>query len=399
MQKKINKNFIYLIISYLTRYFADALFFSFYQIYILSKGLTEDKLGIIVGIMPIIVILVNPLWNKTIKNINSNKKILQIMTLIEGIAIIIFGKISIFEIFIIVTSIIAILDQPFYGILDGYTTIFSNEYEIEFASIRKYGSIAYILGSLIGGILIKYCGYTTTFIISGILYFIPCITFGIIKPFKIKENNPKEKKENKNAIKQLLKNKKFIIYAITYVIMFGTAYIAMNFFNPYLVNIRGLEEYYSGYIKAYDVILEVLTILFLTKFGKKIKDTTLYLIISIFYLSKILPIAFNMPTNIIIICSGLHGIGFGSLLYIHYKHILKLVSEDLTTSALLLISILNAIYTSIGNILIGYSIKNIGYPNSFKFLLVFSISIVIFMLAKNIKEIKESKGKKIHETI
>lgn len=391
-----NKNNAYLIISYLTRYFADALFFSFYQIYILSKGLTEDKLGIIVGIMPIIVILVNPLWNKTIKNINSNKKILQIMTLIEGILIIIFGKITTFEIFLIIISLIAILDQPFYGILDGYTTIFSNEYKIEFASIRKYGSIAYILGSFIGGILIKYCGYTTTFLISGILYFIPFITFKLIKPFEIKERPQPEKKKKQN-IKKLIKNKKFITYAITYVIMFGTAYIAMNFFNPFLVKERGLAEYYSGYIKAYDVILEVLTILILTKYGKKIKDTTLYLIISIFYLSKILPIALNMPTSIIIICSGFHGIGFGSLLYIHYKHILELVSEEQTTTALLLISILNALYTSIGNILIGYAIKYQGYPNSFKILLLFSLSIVIIMIVKKLKENKERKIN--HETI
>lgn len=391
-----NKNNAYLIISYLTRYFADALFFSFYQIYILSKGLTEDKLGIIVGIMPIIVILVNPLWNKTIKNINSNKKILQIMTLIEGILIIIFGKITTFEIFLIIISLIAILDQPFYGILDGYTTIFSNEYKIEFASIRKYGSIAYILGSFIGGILIKYCGYTTTFLISGILYFIPFITFKLIKPFEIKERPQPEKKKKQN-IRKLIKNKKFITYAITYVIMFGTAYIAMNFFNPFLVKERGLAEYYSGYIKAYDVILEVLTILILAKYGKKIKGTTLYLIISIFYLSKILPIALNMPTTIIIICSGFHGIGFGSLLYIHYKHILELVSEEQTTTALLLISILNALYTSIGNILIGYAIKYQGYPNSFKILLLFSLSIVIIMIVKKLKENKERKIN--HETI
>lgn len=384
---KINKNYLLLIISYLTRYFADALFFSFYQIYILSIGLTEEKLGIIVGIMPIIVIAVNPLWNKSIKTINSNKKIMQIMTLIEGIAIIIFGHLSIFESLIITVSVIAILDQPFYGMLDGYTTIFSNEYKIEFATIRKYGSIAYILGSFIGGLLIKYCGYKLTFIISGILYFIPCLTFGLIKPFKQNEQI-KEKQTNKSSIQKLLKNKKFITYAIIYVVMFGTAYIAMNFFNAYLVNVRGIKEYYSGYIKAYDVILEVLTIILLTKYGKKIKDTTLYLIISIFYLSKILPIALNMPTFLIIFSSGLHGIGFGSLLYIHYKHILKLVGEELTTTGLLLIAILNAIYTSIGNILIGYLIKYQGYPNSFKLLLIFSITIVIIMLIKKLKEIK-----------
>lgn len=386
-KEPINKNYLLLIISYLTRYFADALFFSFYQIYILSIGLTEEKLGIIVGIMPIIVIAVNPLWNKSIKTINSNKKIMQIMTLIEGIAIIIFGHLSIFESLIITASVIAILDQPFYGMLDGYTTIFSNEYKIEFVKIRKYGSIAYILGSFIGGLLIKYCGYKLTFIISGILYFIPCLTFGLIKPFKQNEQI-KENQTDKFSIQKLLKNKEFITYAIIYVVMFGTAYIAMNFFNAYLVNVRGIKEYYSGYIKAYDVTLEVLTIILLTKYGKKIKDTTLYLIISIFYLSKILPIALNMPTFVIIFSSGLHGIGFGSLLYIHYKHILKLVGEELTTTGLLLIAILNAIYTSIGNILIGYLIKYQGYPNSFKLLLIFSITIVIIMLIKKLKEIK-----------
>lgn len=391
------KDYLFLVISYIIRYFADALFFLFYQVYILSKGLSEDKLGIITGIMPIVVILVNPFWNMTIKNINSNKKVMKIMTIIEGIFIIIFGKISNFEVFILATIVIAALDQPFYSILDGYTTIFSNENKIEFAKIRKYGSLAYIAGSALGGIFIKYLGYTNTFIISGLLYFVPVITFSLIKPFKDINVVSTENKAPSNPYK-LLKNKEFIFYAILYVIMFGTAYIASNFFNPYMVNVEGMSEQYLGYIKAYEVIFEVSTILILTKYGKKIKESNLYIFISIFYLSKILPIAFNLPTPLIVIIAGFHGIGFGSLIYIHYNHILKLVGEEHTTAAILFITILNAIYTCIGNVLIGYSIKYNGYVSSFKILFSLSMIVVIVMFIKNIRNKKITKEECNNET-
>ncbi len=383
---KFKKDYRFLIISYVMRYFADALFFSFYQIYILSKGLSEEKLGIITGIMPLIVILMNPLWNLTIKNINSNKKIMQIMTVIEGIFIIIFGKISGFELFILVIIVIAAVDQPFYSIFDGYTTIFSNEYQIEFAKIRKYGSLAYIAGSFLGGVFIKELGYTNTFLISGLCYFMPMITFKFIKPFILKEKNQEEKISTKNNLIKIIKNKSFVIYTIIYILMFGTAYIAINFFNAYLVDIRGIKDYYSGYIKAYEVTLEVITILVMTRFGSKIKESILYIFISVFYLAKILPIALNFPTNIIIICAGFHGIGFGSLVYVHYKHIMNLVGEELTTAALLLITIANAIYTSVGNILIGFLIKNFGYTKPFGLLLIMSLLAVILMIIRRFKE-------------
>lgn len=388
-EKNLKKDYLFLIISYLIRYFADALFFSFYQLYILSKGLSEDKLGILTGIMPIIVILVNPLWNMTIKNINSNKKIMRIMTIIEGLCLIIFGNISTFELFILIIIIIAAVDQPFYGMLDGYTTIFSNEYNIEFAKIRKYGSIAYIFGSFLGGIFVKELGYSITFLISGIAYLLSFITFKFIKPFKEKEIENTNK--NKISFKNIFNNKSFIIYTIIYILMFGTTYIAVNFFNAYLVNELGIKEYYSGYIKAYEVTLEVLTILILTKKKPKIKESTLYIFISILYLAKIIPVALNLPANITIIISGLHGIGFGSLLYVHYKHIIKLVGENLATTAILFITIINAIYTSIGNVLIGYTIINKGYHQSFMILLGIGSIAVLLMVFRKINETKQSK--------
>ena len=395
--KSQKKDYLFLVISYVIRYFADALFFSFYQVYILSKGLSEDKLGVITGIMPIVVILANPFWNMTIKNINSNKKIMQIMTIIEGIFIIIFGSVSTFEIFMLIAIGIAILDQPFYSILDGYTTIFGKENKTEFAKIRKYGSLAYIVGASLGGIFIAKLGYQITFIISGMLYFIPLVTFGLIKPFKINESNNKKDKSYE-SIKKLFKNKEFIFYSVIYVVMFGTAYIASNFFNPYMVKIKGISEVYLGYIKAYEVIFEVITILILTKFGKNLKESNLYIFISIFYLSKILPIAFNLPTSLIIIIAGFHGIGFGSLIYVHYNHVLKLVGEELTTAAILFITILNAIYTCLGNVLIGYSIRYNGYNDSFKILFILSITIVIIMIIRKIKNKNSIKEEYKNET-
>ncbi len=85
--------------------------------------------------------------------------------------------------------------------------ICNNEYNIEFAKIRKYGSIAYIFGSFLGGIFVKELGYSITFLISGIAYLLSFVTFKFIKPFKEKEIE----NTNKNKIILILK----AIYKIT----------------------------------------------------------------------------------------------------------------------------------------------------------------------------------------
>lgn len=371
------KSSICLSITYLIRYFGDALFFSFYQVFILSKGFGEKELGIIQAIIPIVIIFASPIWNIVAKTPNINKRIMQVITIIEGILIITFAHLSTFELFVIIIFLIAIIDTPFYSLMDGYTAIFGKVYQIEYAKIRRFGSIAYIVGCATGAILVKELGYTNTFIISGIFYICTTIAFRFIKPFK--ENEKKEKA--KTSFKLIIKNNRFIIYAISYVLMAGTAGIGTNFYNAYLVNIRGIPEYYCGYIMSYGVIIELITITILTKYGSKIKINVLYFIIAFAYLLKYTSITLNLPSMIIIISAGFHGLAVGAVIYIHLKFLIELIGSQHLTSGILFISIILSVFTGVGNILVGYYAEKIGYYLPYLILSIIGIiALILFIL-------------------
>ena len=50
-------------VLYFIRYFGDSLFYSFFQLFLYSKGFPESRIGLILAITPITSILVNPFWN------------------------------------------------------------------------------------------------------------------------------------------------------------------------------------------------------------------------------------------------------------------------------------------------------------------------------------------------
>lgn len=373
----IKKDSWFLCITYLIRYFGDALFFSFYQVFILSKGLGEDKLGIITALIPIIIVFSSPIWNMFAKNANVNKKIMQVITIIEGILIILFGHLSTFEIILLFFFFIAIIDTPFYSLMDGYTAVFGNVYRIEYAKIRRFGSIAYIIGCAIGAILIKEIGYTNTFLISGIFYIITTISFRFIKPI----SDGEFKKREKQSFKVIIKNHSFLFYASIYILMVGTASIGNNFYNAYLVNNRALPEHYCGYIMAYGVCMEVIVTTLLTKFGYKIKIGWLYTLIALVYLLKYTSITLNLSTPYIIGFAGFYGMAQGAIIYIHVKYLIKLVGNEYITTSILFISIINSIYTSIGNIVVGHFIERSGYFIPYLVLTTCGIlSLILFII-------------------
>jgi len=223
---------------YFIRYFGDALFYPFMSLYFISKGVTEAELGLILAITPIATILVNPVWNFLARDMRAIRVILKVMTLIEGILIIVLTQISGFELYALVICLIAMLCSPFISIQDGFTATFANQNNIEYTSIRIHASIAYVVASAIAGLVIVYLGYTVLFVVAGMMFILTMLIAFWIKPLK-------DELQRQNApqrdIKALLRNREFYKYLIFYTLMVGAVRVGDSFFGVYMTGVKGLD--------------------------------------------------------------------------------------------------------------------------------------------------------------
>ena len=207
-EKIINRKYNFLKMLFLFVYIADALYYSYISLFLSSLDFKEGIIGVIASITTITYLIVNPIWNIFAKNSKIIKYMLMTISLLSGVVIILYGNASTVEVIMLLTGMLAAVIAPFYSLLDSHATVFCNKYGKEYSNIRVMGSIAYIIGSAFGGLLIDYIGYSNMFIISGSIFIICSILILFLK------NDHETVVEKKRDFKAILTNKWFYGYSL-----------------------------------------------------------------------------------------------------------------------------------------------------------------------------------------
>jgi len=363
---------------YFIRFFGDAFFYPFMSIYFISKGMSEDNLGIILAITPITTILVNPLWNYLVKDSKISRIVLQVMTVIEGVIIILITKVTGFELVALLIGLIAFFCSPYVSIQDGFTATYCNKNKIEYSSIRIYASIAYVVATLMAGYLGSFFGYDILFMVAGIFFALTALITIWIKPIEpIKDvSHPQPKRD----IHSLLRNRDFYKYLIFYVIVIGSVRIGDSFFGVYITSDLGLSSIGYGWVYSAFVLVEVIVLRFMSLRGNLYKEKNLMIIATVTFIIRFLIYFIEAPLEIIIIATLLRGVAWGIILYVHIKYVINIVKLENVTTAILIITLLFSIFTGIGNFFTGTFVRINGYPVLYLILsLLITIGFISFL--------------------
>lgn len=356
------------------RYFGDSLFYPFFSLFLQHLGLLESKIGFILSISPLIGILTNPIYTKICKNYNSTRFVLGVISIVEAIMIGILPLFSNFYLISIITLIMAIFGTCHYGLMDSLLTIISANKKVNYSSIRLFGSSAYIIGTSIGGIIINIFSFNYCFILSCILFIISGILYHLLKPI-----NHESKVVEKVKIKDLFKNKEFVLFLLLYTFLMGTTNAGDYFFSVYL-NTRGITSSEYGMIYSYYVIVEVVLLFIFTKKADKINNNKLLILASFLLGCRMLINGMYASLPVVIVSSGLRGVTYAILLHVSFQTVLKIVKEQYATTGIMLITLGQSIFVLIFNNVNGHLIEK---TNTYKYyyLLMFIFSIIALFLA------------------
>jgi len=378
-------------IFYFIRYFGDAFFYPFMSIYFISKGMSDQNLGIIFAITPITTILVNPFWNFLVKDIKVSRLILKIMTLIEGALIITLTQVSGFEMYALIVVLIAFFCSPFISIQDGFTATYSNINKIEYSSIRIYASIAYVIASAIAGVLIMYLGYTLIFIIGGVFFAVTTLVVFWLKPF---HQEIESTGKNARDIKALLHNPDFYKYLLFYTLVIGAVRIGDSFFGVFITDDKGLSTTGYGFLYSGFVFVEVLTLRFLINKGQLVSEKNLLILANILFILRFALYGLDLPLSVLIPVTLIRGLSWGIVIFAHIKFIIKIVKLENVTTAILIITFFFSIFTAIGNFLFGRMSQSSGFSWPYLFItFVLAFGLLLFLVLT--PKTREQKGDEI----
>ena len=358
--KSRNREYLYLKLMTFFRYFGDCLFYGYFYLYLKSRGLMESEIGLVTAITPVIGLLANPLWNSLSKNANSNRNIMRIITVLEGIFIILYTRVFSLELIALITALVAIVGTPFYNLHDGFTTTYAEVYHKNYNRIRSLGTLAYLSAILTAAVVLHLSNdnYNLLFTISGLIFISVTFWFFLIKPIDL--TLIKEEKEVVRDYQKVLKNKQFWFYMSIYFILITIPVCADNYVSLYFTEHLNLSSSKWSLIYASMMVCEFVLLLILSKL--KIKSDYIWMIAGITYMLRSLLLSFDLPLPFLALAALLRGVSYAFLLHANIRMISKICGMENVTTALFILSIGITIIQTLSNYLFGNLIVLVGYP-------------------------------------
>ena len=380
MKEKLTKNYYYLKFIFFLRFFADSMFYSYTALYLASIGLKEGMIGSITSITTITCLIVNPIWSIVAKNNKVSRFLLFILTIIEGVLIIIYGNMDLPSLIMVLTCLLAVSSGPYYNLLDGYASSICEKTGKKYSNIRVMGSIAYLVGVPISGILIGTIGFTWVFCISGIIFILTGISSLLLR----KQSDIENKNEKKRDYFGIIKNKSFIFYVIFYILVITVSTVTDSYVSIIYTQVKGLTTTEYSFVNALILVFETVFLLISGKLFSKTKDIYLILIFGLCFFLKVFVISFtDLPLYILIPFSCLRGVAYGVFLFFHIRYLIKLVGVENVTTAAIILSVLSSLFQFTLNNTVGYIIEIMGYGFTYKilsFVILGAIIVYSFIL-------------------
>lgn len=364
VSKSVNREYFFLRLMTFFRYFGDCLFYGYFYLFLKSRGLGESQIGLVCSLTPIVALICNPFWNYLSKDANRNRKIMRVITVLEGIFILIFTQCQAIEMLALLTCLVAVVGSPFYNLHDGFCGTFAEAYHKNYAKIRFIGTFAYFCATLLAGLVLHLSkdNYDILLWMSGLIFISVSFWFALVKPIDL--SLIKNGSNGKRNYSLVLKNKTFWFYMLTYFLIATISSASDQYTSLYFTEYQGLSSANWSLIFSSMLITEFV-VMYIYSYLKKGNDSIAWVIIGMAYLLRLLVFFLDLPLPLVIAFAVLRGVSMGLLLPTNLRCIEKICGIENVTPAYFVLAIGSSIVQSIASFTFGNLISLIGYPNFF----------------------------------
>ncbi|ERJ13036.1 Major facilitator superfamily protein [Haloplasma contractile SSD-17B] len=382
-------------IYYFFYFFGVGSFLPLYVIYLRRElGFSEGQTGLIQSILPLVLIISQPIWGIINDRYNASTKIIVSALIMLGITEVFVFTNDQFYLMVIFTIVFGVFNFAISPIQDGLSVLFSKRYNYKFGSIRIFGSIGWATATFVSGIAVDKYGYSSIMYLSGVSYLIAILLF--LKVKKVRRKKRKEKTISKYGhIADIFKNKVFITFLIFASISVGVLNAVPFFYGMKLEDLDATEQF-IGFMNTLMVSTEIVTMFILILLKDKFKDFTLLLFAIITQIPTIIILMFvDQPEelNILIIIAILRGFYQGLFIPLIINYIASIVKEEEVSTGIMLnsaiaLGFMNWLTTLVG----GYLVEWYSYSLVFIIILGFVFTSLIFAIHLNRKKKKQMKA-------
>ncbi len=355
-------------------------YYTFLSVYLERElGYSGTQIGLVLAIAPIIAFFSSPIFGFITDIYKKPKLVIQFILLVGSILLLstyfMAGTVAVYFIFAF-----EFFKSPIMPLTDSYTIKLGNIKGFYYSPIRTWGSLGYIVGSLVIGYLVS-DKLALLFIFAGILYFISLLVFNSVEKIEYAEEHGSYKEDFFNLIKRVDFLLLLVILASTYAIS-----NAMNNYNGIRILELGGTYKQIGYSTLSLAFFELIILSQNYKLLRKYGYIKLFTVASLALALRWLLYFFTTNVWVYLLSTSLHGISFALVFPAALTYISKNFPKKINATAFSLANSSYLITVSVFGFLIGYFYDSIGFKPIYIGMMTLSLLTLITIYLFKIKK-------------
>ncbi len=337
-------------------YASVGVFYPYYALYFKSLGITYSRIGILIAISGVVTLLISQFWGYLADVVISKRAVLAISTLGCSLMFLGFSFGSLFWHFVILMLFQRFFASPRAHVINSLLLHHPGGKE-NFALVRSYGSIGFIIMNFMTGYLAASLGLT---IIFPLYLLVSLFLLLIIRylPERKFEDDGEAPHGFWHIQKELLKNP-CIVFLLLVVFFHQSAHASATIFLTFVIQENGGNEAVIGMLYSYAAALEVPMFFMLDRVIRAVGEIKLILLAIVAQLVRwLLTYTADSLADFIIIQS-LHCISFGVFYLSAASYINRMAPERLKASAQTLMGLVYYGFSVIFSQLVGGRIADL----------------------------------------
>ncbi|MWC28902.1 MFS transporter [Paenibacillus sp. MMS18-CY102] len=336
-------------------YATQALTVSYFPLYFLDKGFSEQQIGVIYSTGPLISIVANLIMGIASDKYRTIKKLLHVLLFGQLVMVSLLFPIDTFVLTCLVMVGFYFFQTPINPLSDSLILLSSSHTGRPYAHIRIFGSLGFALSAYAFGLLLKQAG-------SGYTIPLALCTIGVslALTYLLRDYQGAAKKMDFSGFFHLLRKPEVVsFFAILLVI--STAHRMYEGFLAVTLRHMGASDSLVGLAWMLSACSEIPIFFLLGKYGHKFKELPLLFIASALYAIRLLLVAEMTEPWMVVITQLMHSVTFGIFFTTSLRYISHLIPDDFRSSGQAVFAVVwNGISGAISGLFGGYVYGHMG---------------------------------------
>jgi PPP family 3-phenylpropionic acid transporter len=307
-------------------YSTAAMIVSFIPLYFLERGYSEQQIGIIYAIGPLMSIFANILFGMASDKLRTIKKLLILLLFGQLVMISILLPVEHFAVVCLVMMGFYFFQTPINPLTDSMILLSSQYTGKPYALIRIFGSLGFAATAYSLGLLLKHIGSNWTMPLALLTIAITlCLVFGL------KDYQATSRKMDFSGFFKLLRQRNIVIFFLL-VLAISIPHRMNEGFLAVTMRHLGASDSLVGLSWLMSSLSEIPVLFLLGKYGHKFKELPLLMIASIMYAVRLWFVSDIQDPRWALAAQAMHSITFGIYFSTALRYISRIIPDEFRAS-------------------------------------------------------------------